>query len=273
VRSPYLFPAYGLGPAIQIARRVESDGGGTLSEEALADAIGLSVKSSTFRLRTLTPRQFGLLDKAGPHLTTTPLAKAVFKPMSDEERADALWRAFLHIPVFREITQRYQDTNKPQGGAIRNVLERELGVQHGRVADAERVLMDSAREAGALRWSGADIYLGPPSNPSAPTVPAKPSHSVVYGAASDGGGLQAGVAPVEAVHPSSTGQYSVTDVDLALLDDKEFHSLWTVLGKIVRSRGRRQLDAEDGNEGKKGDSQRASSDKAQRAGALNRLKR
>lgn len=235
VRSPYLFPAYGLGHAIQVAQRVETDGGGTLSEETLAIALGgSSTKSSTFRLQTLTPRQFGLLDKNGPNLSTTSLAKAIFKPTSDQEKANALWNAFLSIPLFRAVAERFEGHPVPQREAIRNILEREFGLQHNRVADAERVLMGSAREAGAMQTSGGNVYLALAGIAATTTAPAQPAQ--------------------EPVQPSAGGQFAVTEQDLALLDDDEFESLWTGLGKIARRRGRRQLDAENRDDETKVDS-------------------
>ena len=86
VRSPYLFPAHGLDMALQVAERVEMEGGGSLSEAALAVSMSSSAKSSTFRLKTLTAKQFGLVVKSGPNLVTTPLGKAIFKPTHEMGR-------------------------------------------------------------------------------------------------------------------------------------------------------------------------------------------
>jgi hypothetical protein len=158
-RSPYLFPAYDFGFARQIAERVERDGAGTLSEETLAIALNLSVKSSGFQLKTLTARQFGLLEKQGNILTTTDLAKAIFKPTSEAEKANALAQSFMKIPLFREVANRFKGRPLPPSQDFRNFIERELGIDSKRVADAERVLKDSARETGVIVTSGSNSYL------------------------------------------------------------------------------------------------------------------
>lgn len=158
-RSPYLFPAYDFGFARQIAARVEKDGAGSLSEETLAIALKLSVKSSGFQLKALTARQFGLLLKQGQTLTTTALAKAIFKPTSEAEKKAALIQAFLNIPLFKEVATRFKGRPLPDSQDFRNILERELGIDSKRVADAERVLMDSARETGVIVNSGSNVYL------------------------------------------------------------------------------------------------------------------
>ena len=94
-RSVYLFPAYGFTTALDIARRVEESGGGTLSEETLAVNLGLSVKSSGFRLKSLAARQFQLVVKQGDTLGTTPVAKAILKPTSGED-AQRGYRAVVY---------------------------------------------------------------------------------------------------------------------------------------------------------------------------------
>jgi len=158
-RSPYLFPAYDFGFAKQIAERVERDGAGSLSEETLAIALHLSVKSSGFQLKTLTARQFGLLTKQGSMLSTTPLAKAIFKPINETEKRSALINTFMTIPLFKEVATRFKGRPLPQSQDFRNLLERELGIDAKRVSDAERVLMDSAKMTGVLVDSGGSVYL------------------------------------------------------------------------------------------------------------------
>ena len=240
VRSPYLFPVYGLGLALQIAAQVESDGGGTLTEETLAIAMTASVKSSTFRLKALTPRQFGLLEKSGPNLSTTRLAKAILKPANDQERADALWNAFVTIPLFRALAERYKGQPLPQGDTLRNILEREFGIERSRVTSAERVLMDSAREAGALRSAGTNVYLALETDATGlQDAPARETWAERQ---------LAEVVREQAVPSSATGQFAITEQDLALLSEDEFETLWKILGRIARHRGRRQLAVEDRDE-------------------------
>ena len=159
VRSPYLFPAYDFSKACQIAERVEIDGAGSLSEETLAIALHLSAKSSGFQLKTLTSRQFGLLTKQDNILSTTPLAKAIFKPKSEDEKKKAMAESFLTIPFFRAMATRFKGQPLPSDQALRNIIEREFGIDSKRVSDAAGVLISSAREAGVLVISGSSTYL------------------------------------------------------------------------------------------------------------------
>ena len=201
-----------------------------------------SVKSSTFRLKALTPRQFGLLEKSGPNLSTTRLAKAILKPANDRERADALWNAFVTIPLFRALAERYKGQPLPQGDTLRNILEREFGIEHSRVTSAERVLMDSAREAGALRSAGTNVYLALETDATGlQDAPARETPPWAERQAAE-------VVREQAVPSSATGQFAITEQDLALLSEDEFETLWKILGRIARRRGRRQLAGEDRDE-------------------------
>lgn len=238
VRAPYLFPAYDFGTAILIASKVEQDGAGTLSEESLAIALRMSVKSSGFQLKALTARQFGLLTKQGDTLLTTPRAKAIVKPTTADEKGKALVESFLEIPLFRAVATRFKGTPLPQGQAFRNVLEREFGVPSKRVSDAERVLMDSARETGVLVTAGNNMYLS--TEPGLTPIERKDFET------------GAGQPIAQAAYPSPTkpastpgGILTISEEDLATFDDKEFGEVWDALGKIIRARGKRREEKQN----------------------------
>ncbi len=232
VKSEYLFPAYDLAAGLRVAERVEMDGGGTLTEEALAIALKESAKSSSFRLRALTSRQFGLISKNGATLSTTSLAKAVFKPTTEQEKAQALALTFLNIPLFKAVADRFKGTPLPQQDALRNILEREFKVERVRVSTAERILLDSARDAGIIRTSGGNSYLAPdvtqpqadpPINSPEPPISGEPL-------------------PEEPPSPKTRSRGGILDIseeDLAEFEDKEFDQIWNALGMVVRKRGQR----------------------------------
>lgn len=238
VRSPYLFPAYDFGEARRISERVERDGGGSLTEETLAIALHLSAKSSGFKLRALTARQFKLLAKQGQHLITTPLAKSMLKPVSEQERNNAVTESFMSIPLFRAVATRFKGQTLPQGEAFRNILEREFKIPGARVGAAERALMDSAREAGLLHTAGDKVYLTTEFMPTGqqPVVTGiQPSYAqpTSPNQMPESRGIREG------------GILTVSEQDLTEFDDNEFDEIWQALGKIVRIRGKRQRDKEE----------------------------
>ena len=243
VRSPYLFPAYDFGLAQQIAERVERDGAGSLSEETLAIALHLSIRSSGFQLKTLTARQFGLLTKQGQVLSTTPRAKAIFKPINETEKKNAMTESFLAIPLFREVATRFKGQPLPQTQDFRNILERELKIDSKRVSDAERVLMDSARETGVLVTSGNNTYLSTEhvavEKPAGqPPMEETPSSQTI---------------PPAVTTPSSVLSEKTLPVigeeDLLELNDEQFKQFWSTFGEILRSRAKRSKTQKETNAG------------------------
>ena len=167
-RSVYLFPAYGFTMALDIARQVEESGGGTLTEETLAVNLGLSKNSSGFRLKCLAARQFNLLNKQGATVSTTSIAKAILKPTSNEDALRGYRQSFLSIPLFQAVAERYRGQRLPDSQTLRNVLEREFMVEHKRVQQAERLLLDSARDTYLLKHRGDGTYLTISDSPLGP---------------------------------------------------------------------------------------------------------
>lgn len=159
VRAEFPFPIYPLSAALEIAKKVETEYAGSLTEATLAIALGASAKSSGFQLKVLTAKQFGLLLKQADNLMTTQIAKSIFKPFSDEEKSAALAQAFYNIPLFEAVSDKYRGSPLPSDEALRNVLEREFKVTHERVSSAQSMLINSAKTAGVLQESQGKTYL------------------------------------------------------------------------------------------------------------------
>ena len=159
VKSEFHFPIYPLSVALGLAEKVEMQGNGTLSEAALAMALGESAKSSGFKLKVLTAKQFGLLVAQGGNLMSSSITKSIFKPYDDAEKAVALSQAFNNISLFKAISDKYEGSPLPSGEVLRNILEREFKVIHERVASAESMLINSAKTAGVLEESQGKVYL------------------------------------------------------------------------------------------------------------------
>lgn len=246
-RSVYLFPAYGFTTALDIARRVEESGGGTLTEETLAVNMGLSVKSSGFRLKSLAARQFQLISKQGETLTTTPVAKAIFKPTSNEDALRGYRQSFLSIPLFQAVSERYRGQRLPDSQTMRNVLEREFHVEHSRVQQAERMLLDSARDAHLLKHRGDGTYLVvSDSTNGALDEPGE----LAYGSVEPyippvSGNNHSGAHAVSAPVPINTIAFTLDEI--GQLGEDDFERVWRAIGILVRSRSSR-TDVAEGDE-------------------------
>ena len=241
-RSVYLFPAYGFTTALDIARRVEESGGGSLTEETLAINMGLSVKSSGFRLKSLAARQFQLISKQGDTLTTTPVAKAIFKPTGPEDSMRGYRQSFLSVPLFQAVSERYRGQRLPDSQTLRNVLEREFQVEHSRVQQAERMLLDSARDAHLLKHRGDGTYLVVSDGQGDEPGEFAPGAADGAVAATPGGSRFAPSQPA-AQAPVNTISFSLEEIGGLSADD--FEIVWRAIGILVRARSNRQTTLDD----------------------------
>lgn len=232
IRSRYLFPAYDFGIARQITEKVEFEGAGRLSEATLAIALHVSAKSSGFKLKTLAARQFRLLTKERDMLSTTPLAKAILKPTTEEEKKRNIMQSFMTVPLFNAVANRFKGQPLPSSQPFRNILEREFGVESNRTPEAERILMESAREAGLLQTAGDKTYLLTEVTAAA-QIPQRDAPPPKF--------TPAPSQPFESPRTEPpTGLLTVSVQDIADLDDTEFKTVWDALGKIARLQGKRQ---------------------------------
>lgn len=236
-RSVYLFPAYGFTTALDIARRVEESGGGTLTEETLAVNMGLSVKSSGFRLKSLAARQFQLISKQGDTLNTTSVAKAILKPTSTEDAQRGYRQSFLSIPLFQAVAERYRGQRLPDSQTLRNVLEREFHVEHSRVQQAERMLLDSARDAHLLTHKGDGTYLVlSEGTTDALEEMGDLGLGAIDGTSPTSFGTYGSISP-KFSPPAPTNTIAFTLDEIGRLKEDDFERVWRAIGILVRSRG------------------------------------
>ncbi len=240
-RSVYLFPAYGFTTALDIASRVEESGGGILTEETLAINLGLSAKSSGFRLKSLSARQFQLIGKQGDTLTTTPVAKAIFKPTSSEDALRGYREAFLSIPLFKAVAERYKGQRLPDSQTLRNVLEREFYVEASRVQQAERILLDSARDAHLLKHRGDGTYLSIADGASALEETGGPGFAIAEPLSRPNGTSHRPVQDYATLtHPANVLTFTIDEI--GDLESEEFEIVWRAVGILVKARRRRRPD-------------------------------
>jgi len=144
-RSTVGFPYMDLGDALQMVRALhENVGQGDASEDQLAAWMGLSAKSSGFRVRTATGKMFGLIEGRGDGLRLTQLGRAAMDP-SQEKRAKV--DAFLAVPLYKLVYENYKGGVVPPPAAFERDINK-WGVAAKQTARARQALERSAEEAG-----------------------------------------------------------------------------------------------------------------------------
>lgn len=145
-RSSIAFPYQDLGDALEAARAIYNNvATGSCEEAQLAAWLGTTPTSSAFRVRLSTARLFGLIDGGGSAIRCTELG---VRSMDPQQERGAKVDAFLRVPLFASLYERFKSTVLPSQAAA---LEREiasLGVADKQKDRARQVFMRSAEQAG-----------------------------------------------------------------------------------------------------------------------------
>lgn len=188
-RSSIEFPYGDLDDAITSAKAIRDVGGQSCTLDQMAAQLKQSANSGAFRLRTSYPRIFGLAETERGTISLTDLGMRIVDP---SQEASARVEAFLHVPLYKAIYEKYKGYTLPPAAA----LEREmagLGVSSKQTDKARQAFDRSARQAG-FYWSGQDRLVVPAIKGEQPTSrPLDPgTPGAGSGAAGTGGGGFAG---------------------------------------------------------------------------------
>ena len=156
-QSTIAFPNYDLDAAVLVAKHVYSRSGlGPCPLDELAAESGTTM-SGNFRNKNSAARLFGFIEKDGQ--SKVKLTDLGARVVSAEAESDARAAAFLNVPLYSQIFEKYRGKLLPPAKA----LEREmvtLGVIPTQSAAARQIFQRSAREAGYFN-SGDDRLVRP----------------------------------------------------------------------------------------------------------------
>lgn len=144
-QSTILFPYLDLDAAVEVAHAMyKTRGHSPMEAHELAAQMGQTI-SGAFRLKTGTARIFGLTEKAGRDATKlSALGIAIIEPETEKE---ARAEAFMAVPLYREIYDKYKGQRLPPPKALEREMEA-LGVSNKQTDKARQAFDRSARQAG-----------------------------------------------------------------------------------------------------------------------------
>lgn len=156
-RSSIGFPYVSLKVAEDVATAVHNRcGRGSCGIDELAAQMGLHV-SGTFRQKTAGARIFDLVEKVGRD--TFSLSAIGQKVVEDETRNEGRVEAFLSVPLYKEIFDKYRGHSLPPTQALEREMK-ELGVSHKQTDKARQAFESSALHAGFFD-TGRDRLVKP----------------------------------------------------------------------------------------------------------------
>jgi hypothetical protein len=166
-RSTIEFPYLDLDAAVEIAKGVHEVGGSTCGWDQLAAHLGQAANGGGFRLRVMTAKTFGLVTYGQGIVNLTEIGKRLCDPQ--QEKA-AKVDAFLAVPLYNAIHERYKNVTLPQADALEAEIAR-LGVAPKQKGKARQAFHRSATSAGFF-WSGPNRLVRPSIKGSAAATPA-----------------------------------------------------------------------------------------------------
>ena len=165
-RSSIEFPYNDLDDAVELVRAIHRTGGMECELDALAAALGLPMISGAFRGRVSNAGTFRLTDNERGKARLSELGRRIIQP---DQEAHARADAFLSVPLYQAIFDRYKGFTLPPPAA----LERELvalGVSSRQTDKARQAFVRSARQAGFFAH-GEDRLVRPQLSGRPPTKP------------------------------------------------------------------------------------------------------
>ncbi|MQB00890.1 MAG: hypothetical protein GEU78_11470 [Actinobacteria bacterium] len=164
------WPKFDLDKSVEVARVIAQDGGGRVSQGQLAALLNYAgTGSGTFVNRVSAARQFGLI-QGRSSVSPTPLAHEILDPVYPEQRTGALFNAFLSVPLYRAIFERFQNKTLPTSKGFENALRAEFSVPEQHLARVRSRFMKSAEQAGLFDVAGDHSRLLAPIQGATPGV-------------------------------------------------------------------------------------------------------
>lgn len=190
--STLVAPYYDLNDSVLVAKAIYEKAGGSCTREWLAPTLNYKgVKNGSFVTRVTAAKAFGLIDQQDDKLSVTPRGQSIVAPITPAAAETALVDAFLGVPLFKRVYEKYRTGELPQEVGLRNLFLTEMGVLKERVAPSVRVFMESADQAGFFRTAGTRRSLVRPHIASGsshqPSADPKPNADQASGQSADTG--------------------------------------------------------------------------------------
>ena len=143
-RSSISFPYNNLSDALEVAQAIHSNvGTGECDNSQLSAWMNVSPKSSGYRIQVSAARMFGLVDTTSGSHKLSPLGRSIVDP---QQERDARARAFLNVPLYKAIFEKYKGGVLPPAAALeRDIVG--LGVAEKQTGRARQIFERSAEQA------------------------------------------------------------------------------------------------------------------------------
>lgn len=120
------YPMYDLEDAYNVAMQINRLGGGKIDINVLAQ--GMSYTPSTTMHHVSSAKHYNLVVQEKDMVINTELAKHICMPLSNDEKAQNLRKAFFSLTIYTTLYERFKGGIVPEESTLSNLLHREFGV-------------------------------------------------------------------------------------------------------------------------------------------------
>lgn len=163
-RSTIEFPYSDLESTVEMVRTLHAKAGTQCEDVQLATWMGQTATGGGFRSRLSAGRMFGLIETNGPHISLTPTG---LDSIDDERGPAARAEAFLRVPLYRQMYEKYKGYALPPPAAIESQME-SMGVAPKQKDRARQTFTKSAQYAGYIDTQTGRLTKPAFAAPSAP---------------------------------------------------------------------------------------------------------
>ncbi|MGU3389834.1 hypothetical protein [Sphingomonas sp. M1A8_2b] len=145
-RSTIEFPYSDLESTVEMVRTLHAKAGTQCEDVQLAAWMNQTASGGGFRSRLSAGRMYGLIETNGPHVTVTSMG---LDAIDGDRAAPALAEAFLRVPLFRQMYEKYKGYALPPPQAIESQMEG-MGVAPKQKDRARQTFTKSAQYSGYI---------------------------------------------------------------------------------------------------------------------------
>lgn len=140
----------------------DNNAGRPMNRVLLAEAAKTKPSSSRFRNLVISSTRYGLTkgNYKAEAIELTDLGQELTAPRNSAERESARRRAFLAVPIFRELADHYANNKVPSGPFLKNTLERDpFEVDSSWSEEVGDLFTSEGQAVGIIRDVSGSLYV------------------------------------------------------------------------------------------------------------------
>ena len=113
--------------AIEFAMVIYQNGR-KLKIKTFADLIEMKETGGAFNIKVNTLIKYGLIEKNGDEISTTPIVKRLFHPLNNIEKRSLTFEVLKNMLLYKKLIENYKENGLPDDDKLKTLLIREYDV-------------------------------------------------------------------------------------------------------------------------------------------------